>query len=122
MKNELTLEQNVTNFRVSLKKIWEELKSLWDLAKRNNLEFNDLEKGKADKWEVIANLTLAYRHTEDAIMRLWKVFQALDWWESIYDKKVTPEDARQCAIEDSWNAEWPHNEPEIDNCENTYSG
>lgn len=31
-----------------------------------------------DRGEVLANLTLAYRHIEDARMRLGKVFQALN--------------------------------------------
>ena len=38
--------------------------------------------------EVMANLTLAYRHLEDASMRIGKVKQALNGGESIYDKNV----------------------------------
>lgn len=37
-----------------------------------------------DRGEVIANLTLAYRHLEDAKMRLGKVIQAVEG-VSIYD-------------------------------------
>lgn len=37
-----------------------------------------------DRGEVMANLTLAYRHLEDAKMRLGKVIQAVDG-VSIYD-------------------------------------
>lgn len=37
----------------------------------------DVKEGE-DRGEVIANLTLAYRHIEDARMRLGKVYQARD--------------------------------------------
>jgi hypothetical protein len=36
--------------------------------------------------EVLANLTLAYRHLEDAAMRLGKAIQAADGGVSVYDK------------------------------------
>ncbi len=39
--------------------------------------------------EVPANATLAYRHLEDASMRLGKVLQALDGGVSVYDKATT---------------------------------
>jgi hypothetical protein len=39
--------------------------------------------------EAIANVMLAYRHLEDASMRLGKVIQALDGGISVYDKKTT---------------------------------
>lgn len=35
--------------------------------------------------EALANVTLAFRHIEDAAMRLGKVLQALNGGESIYD-------------------------------------
>lgn len=41
----------------------------------------------ADRGEMIANTMLAYRHLEDARMRLGKVIQAYDGGVSIYDKK-----------------------------------
>jgi len=37
--------------------------------------------------EMIANIMLAYRHLEDARMRLGKVLQAQDGGTSIYDKE-----------------------------------
>lgn len=40
----------------------------------------------AGEGEVIANLTLAYRHLEDASMRLGKAIQAADGGVSVYDK------------------------------------
>ena len=39
--------------------------------------------------EAIANVMLAYRHLEDASMRLGKVIQALDGGVSVYDKRTT---------------------------------
>jgi hypothetical protein len=42
--------------------------------------------GKEDRGEELANLTLAYRHLEDARMRLGKVIQAHAGGKSIYDK------------------------------------
>jgi hypothetical protein len=39
--------------------------------------------------EAIANIMLAYRHLEDASMRLGKVLQALDNGVSVYDKRTT---------------------------------
>jgi len=40
--------------------------------------------------EVEANRKLAYRHLEDAAMRLGKVIQALDGGVSVYDKTQVP--------------------------------
>lgn len=45
--------------------------------------------GKSDKGEMIANLMLAYRHLEDASMRIGKAIQAYDGGESVYDKDTT---------------------------------
>jgi hypothetical protein len=39
--------------------------------------------------EALANIMLAYRHLEDASMRLGKVIQALDNGVSVYDKRTT---------------------------------
>jgi len=44
--------------------------------------------GDAAYSEVLANLTLAYRHLEDASMRLGKAIQAADGGVSVYDKNV----------------------------------
>jgi hypothetical protein len=40
----------------------------------------------ADSAEMKANLMLAYRHLEDAAMRLGKVIQVKDGGKSLYDK------------------------------------
>jgi hypothetical protein len=41
--------------------------------------------------EAFANATLAYRHLEDASMRLGKAIQALDGGISVYDKAQVPD-------------------------------
>ena len=43
--------------------------------------------------EALANVMLAYRHLEDASMRLGKAIQALDNGISVYDKTQVPESA-----------------------------
>lgn len=40
--------------------------------------------------EAYANATLAYRHLEDASMRLGKAIQAIDGGTSVYDKEQVP--------------------------------
>jgi hypothetical protein len=44
---------------------------------------------KSDISEMISNSMLAYRHLEDASMRLGKVIQAYDGGVSVYDKDST---------------------------------
>jgi hypothetical protein len=39
--------------------------------------------------EAVDNVMLAYRHLEDASMRLGKAIQALDGGVSVYDKRTT---------------------------------
>lgn len=43
--------------------------------------------------ETIANVTLAYRHLEDASMRLGKAIQAIDGGVSVYDQTQVPKSA-----------------------------
>jgi hypothetical protein len=43
--------------------------------------------------EATANVMLAYRHLEDASMRLGKAIQALDGGTSVYDRTQTPRTA-----------------------------
>ena len=47
-----------------------------------------------DRPEVAANLMLAYRHLEDASMRLGKAIQVLDGGISVYDKTQVPDAAQ----------------------------
>jgi hypothetical protein len=44
---------------------------------------------KVDAGEAVANVTLAYRHLEDASMRLGKAIQAVDGGTSVYDRATT---------------------------------
>lgn len=48
-----------------------------------------LRDGMIAPEEAIANIVLAYRHLEDASMRLGKCIQALDGGVSVYDKRGT---------------------------------
>lgn len=54
-------------------------------VKRACAETPDLP-GSADRGEMIANVTLAYRHLEDARMRFGKAIQALEGGVSVYDR------------------------------------
>jgi len=49
-------------------------------------EFLLYNPDKPDHEEMHANITLAYRHLEDAAMRLGKAIQAFDGGKSVYDK------------------------------------
>lgn len=49
----------------------------------------DVKASPSYNGEVVANITLAYRHLEDASMRLGKALQALDGGVSVYDKATT---------------------------------
>ena len=46
------------------------------------------EVAGANKGEVAANIMLAYRHAEDARLRLGKAIQAADGGVSVYDKEA----------------------------------
>jgi hypothetical protein len=46
-------------------------------------------KAEVTNGEAIANLMLAYRHLEDASMRLGKVIQAINGGVSVYDRRTT---------------------------------
>lgn len=54
---------------------------LWELRPKT---------GYGEPAEAYANLTLAYRHLEDASMRLGKAIQALDGGVSVYDITQVP--------------------------------
>ena len=45
--------------------------------------------------EIGANVTLAYRHLEDASMRLGKAIQAIDGGVSVYDITQVPKSAAE---------------------------
>lgn len=76
MNNE-PIENKITDLRVELKVMASVVKGLMNI---------DITEPNANVPEVKANIMLAYRHVEDATMRLGKVLQALNGGVSIYDK------------------------------------
>jgi hypothetical protein len=64
---------------------------LWEIWRTGVLASDVGEKPvtAGDLNEAIANVMLAYRHLEDASMRLGKVIQALDGGVSVYDRRTT---------------------------------
>lgn len=77
-----TFENAVEMLRENWKKFAQQIKAFADHNKqpREAIEWEDIG-------EEIANAMLAYRHAEDAVMRLWKVLQARAGGVSVYDKK-----------------------------------
>lgn len=63
----------VTQYRGTLKPLGTDIKNLKAHAFFGTAPAGEL---KTDKGEMIANIMLAYRHMEDARMRLGKVFEA----------------------------------------------
>lgn len=58
-----------------------------EVLEYKKLVANELTTTEAvDVGEAIANITLSYRHLEDARMRLGKVLQVYNGGKSIYDK------------------------------------
>jgi len=57
------------------------------LATKHGTSFTDASTTEgADSGEMVANLMLAYRHLEDARMRLGKAIQASEGGVSVFDK------------------------------------
>lgn len=73
----------VNNVRRELKMLGAAINTL-----KSDVANSEVAQGE-DRGEVLANLTLAYRHMEDASMRLGKVLQARDGGVSVYDKETT---------------------------------
>lgn len=72
-----SLYDAVNNCRKSIK---ETAATVLELKKRGQGSQTD---------EVVPNIMLAYRHLEDASMRLGKTLQALDGGVSVYDRATT---------------------------------
>lgn len=73
-----TIEERVTQLRKNIK---EEAQWIQELKR----DYKDSEHAEGENvGEVMANLTLCYRHLEDASMRLGKALQALDGRFSVY--------------------------------------
>jgi hypothetical protein len=83
MQPQTSLEIAMDSFRAQMKVHGEYLLQL-----KNGLilQPKPVEGSVEDRGEEIANLTLAYRHLEDCIMRCGKVIQAYQGGKSIYYK------------------------------------
>jgi len=76
---ERTFDTRCSDLRLQLKDVGERIQRL----KRRTAE-SATQPGE-DRSEELANLTLAFRHLEDAEMRLGKAIQAYDGGRSVYD-------------------------------------
>lgn len=76
------LYENTNSIRADIKTVAAETDRLRGMAA-------NVARTGAINGEVPANVTLAYRHLEDASMRLGKALQALDGGVSVYDKATT---------------------------------
>lgn len=76
----LTFDNELREFRKNMRPYGDAIRGYM-----NDARFKDLP-ADADQGEMKANIMLAYRHIEDAIMRVGKVIQAYDGGRSIYDK------------------------------------
>ena len=74
-----SLDLFADNMRIALKDI---------AAQVNDMKSKLMSGDEKFDGEVFANLTLCYRHLEDASMRLGKVKQFNNGGESVYDKNV----------------------------------
>lgn len=77
-----TIESDLRSLRKALNKLWDEVKVMTNTL---DLHYNKPSNSSEDICEMIANTWYAYRHIEDAAMRLWKVLQAKNGGVSIYD-------------------------------------
>ena len=80
MEREPHFDEKMDGLRIALKTIGAEIDSL-------KKEFKPVTS-EQNVGEIMANLTLAYRHVEDASMRIGKVKQHINNGESIYGKNV----------------------------------
>ncbi len=79
--NDVAFNESGSHLRRGLKEF---AKIVLDLKKHKVFQTNGSDA--ADKGEMTANIILAYRHLEDAAMRLGKAIQAYDGGVSVYDK------------------------------------
>ena len=84
MSNQGLFKHEVNQVRAAILPLLETVKDL----KQSPLLKELLPPGEeVDKGEAIANIMLAYRHLEDARMRLGKAIQATEGGVSVYDKE-----------------------------------
>lgn len=81
-------KETATTFRVGIKAL---AKEVWGAKNAfiKEPKADDPEQRELDG-EIIANFMLAYRHLEDASMRLGKVIQAAEGGQSVYDATEQP--------------------------------
>jgi hypothetical protein len=79
-------DQTCKLLRTQIKEIAKEVLAAHDVAALYHPEDISPLEPVHNLSEMHANLTLAYRHLEDAAMRLGKAIQAFDGGQSVYDK------------------------------------
>lgn len=75
-------------FRRAIKGIADEMTQV---RKRERRAHQGTGRQAVTDGEAMANFVLAFRHLEDASMRLGKAIQVLDGGTSVYDKEQVPE-------------------------------
>ncbi len=86
MASSMSYDNVFRMYREELKTVADRVKKSIDHIKASNTV---LGPEVSDPGEVIANLMIAYRHMEDASMRLGKAVQAYDGGKSVYTPKET---------------------------------
>lgn len=79
---EMTFDEKMDDIRVKIKEVAHYVQFVKEAKAKEPTD------GVENAGEVMANLTLAYRHLEDASMRIGKVKQARNGGVSVYDKNV----------------------------------
>ena len=77
------LKQQCDSMRQQIKEVGSQV-----LALKKHIDPDPEQSYVGQHGEMIANIMLAYRHLEDARMRLGKVLQAQDGGVSVYDKST----------------------------------
>jgi hypothetical protein len=80
---EMTIEEVCDHGRKAIQEVGE---LIFAVNKRHSFFFNREQEYSDQYGEMHANFMLAYRHLEDARMRLGKVLQAMTGGKSIFDK------------------------------------
>lgn len=82
-----SIDVTVKNWRMEIKATAQAVKALHEhpFFRSQPLTVPTSTVDLADRYEMRENIILAYRHLEDAAMRLGKVIQAYDGGKSVYD-------------------------------------
>lgn len=81
-----TFDDMCNDLRKAVKVVATKAQELIQAAKADQVAASPANEAKG---EMIANATLAYRHLEDASMRIGKAIQAYDGGTSVYDRETT---------------------------------